>query len=103
MEREYWRRIWITQEIALSQDVLVMCGFHSIPWSSSELAFKAASKPNVPGNPVAAVKTGGFRHISKLQQFRKDAMSDNPVHFFNALFRTRASLATDLRDWYLRF
>jgi hypothetical protein len=98
MEREYWRRIWITQEIALSQDVLIMCGSHSIAWSSLELAFKKVSKHTVPGNSVWTIKTEGFRHIAKLQQFRGDATADTPVHFFNALYRTRASLASDVRD-----
>jgi hypothetical protein len=75
-----------------------MCGSHSIAWSSLELAFKIVSKHTVPENSVWAIKTESFCHIAKLQQFRGDATADTPLHFFNALYRTRASLASDVRD-----
>jgi hypothetical protein len=42
--------------------------------------------------------TQGFQHVSQLQQLRADSMADKPVHFFEVLFRTRASLASEVRD-----
>jgi hypothetical protein len=82
IEREYWRHIWITQEIALSQNVLILCGSHSIPWSSFELAFKTVNEDTDPGDFFRAFKRESFHHMSKLQQFRGDATADTPVHFF---------------------
>jgi hypothetical protein len=31
-ERDYWKRIWITQEIVLPRDVLLICGAETISW-----------------------------------------------------------------------
>jgi hypothetical protein len=32
--RQYWRRIWIIQEIVLAKDIIVFCGQESVHWSS---------------------------------------------------------------------
>jgi hypothetical protein len=32
LNRPYWTRAWIVQEIALSKETIVMCGKHSLPW-----------------------------------------------------------------------
>lgn len=31
-QREYWRRVWIVQEICLAQRLVVVCGASQIPW-----------------------------------------------------------------------
>lgn len=30
---DYWRRLWIVQEVILAKDVEIAMGFHSMPWS----------------------------------------------------------------------
>jgi len=32
-EKEYWRRIWIVQEVLLAKEVQIMCGHHCIQWT----------------------------------------------------------------------
>ncbi|KAB8207040.1 heterokaryon incompatibility protein-domain-containing protein [Aspergillus parasiticus] len=33
LERKWFRRIWIVQEIVLARDIMVLCGKESVPWS----------------------------------------------------------------------
>ncbi|KAJ4209633.1 hypothetical protein NW759_013489 [Fusarium solani] len=33
MERDYWHRIWITQEVALAKEVVIVCGTKTMPLS----------------------------------------------------------------------
>jgi hypothetical protein len=101
LSREYWRRIWITQEVALSQDVLVVCGSHSIEWSKLEAIFAATNGKYSTAYSVDANITNAqeFQHVCQLRQFRADSMADKLVHFFDAFFfRTKASFASEVRD-----
>jgi Heterokaryon incompatibility protein (HET) len=34
LERPYWRRLWIVQEICMAQEVAVLCGEKVLPWRS---------------------------------------------------------------------
>ena len=34
IDRPYWRRAWIIQELTGTEDATVLCGQHAIPWSS---------------------------------------------------------------------
>ena len=32
-KRDYWKRVWIVQEICLAQQVVIMCGNTQVPWN----------------------------------------------------------------------
>jgi hypothetical protein len=32
-QREYWKRVWIVQEVCLAREAIVLCGKTQIPWS----------------------------------------------------------------------
>lgn len=34
LEREYWSRVWIVQEVVLAAQVIICCGSKSIPWNA---------------------------------------------------------------------
>jgi hypothetical protein len=34
VSRPYWSRVWIIQEICVSDDILIVCGKRILPWSS---------------------------------------------------------------------
>ncbi|PNP37669.1 hypothetical protein TGAMA5MH_10437 [Trichoderma gamsii] len=46
MKREYWQRIWINQEIALAQEVTLMCGTKSVLLDHFEATFSAVDLCN---------------------------------------------------------
>ncbi|CAH0045103.1 unnamed protein product [Clonostachys solani] len=39
-ENDYWRRVWIVQELILARDVLIVYGFHVVPWKVLEDVFR---------------------------------------------------------------
>ena len=53
LQREYWGRMWIVQEVLLAKDVTVVCGDRLLSWDSLEVlddvVFPQDSQPNVPG------------------------------------------------------
>ena len=36
-EKEYWRRIWIVQEVLLAKEVKILCGHHCVQWIKLQL------------------------------------------------------------------
>ncbi|KAK0619060.1 heterokaryon incompatibility protein-domain-containing protein [Immersiella caudata] len=40
-EREYWRRLWVVQEVFHAKDIMVYCGSSSLPWSDYKRASDA--------------------------------------------------------------
>lgn len=34
LERDYWSRLWVIQEVLLSKYITVMCGSKSVPWDT---------------------------------------------------------------------
>ncbi|CAK7229387.1 hypothetical protein SCUCBS95973_007205 [Sporothrix curviconia] len=43
-EREYWRRLWVVQEVLNARHVTVLCGSSSIPWSTYQQAADVLQK-----------------------------------------------------------
>lgn len=43
MQRDYWHRIWIVQEISVAKVVTIMCGARSVPLDMLDATFKAVS------------------------------------------------------------
>jgi hypothetical protein len=44
LRREYWSRVWIIQEILLSQDAIMYCGFHHASWKGLQLLLRKLPK-----------------------------------------------------------
>lgn len=40
-ERDYWKRLWVVQEVFNARDIVVYCGEQTVPWSVFKLASKA--------------------------------------------------------------
>jgi hypothetical protein len=40
-ERDYWKRLWVVQEVFNAQNIVVYCGERTVPWSVCKLASKA--------------------------------------------------------------
>ncbi|KAH6880015.1 hypothetical protein B0T10DRAFT_145765 [Thelonectria olida] len=40
LERKWFRRVWVTQELVLAQEAIVVCGAHQIPWDKFHAAIK---------------------------------------------------------------
>ena len=91
---KYWRRVWIIQELALSQEVVFLYGRYEISWRSLDRVLLLMSSTNFLLNEMDP----RFQHVQALRRFRTDALNDKPVQFLDAVFRSRNALATDIRD-----
>src|SRR5207248_7213947 len=40
-ERDYWKRLWVVQEVFNARNIVVYCGERTVPWSVCKLASKA--------------------------------------------------------------
>ncbi|KAI0203751.1 heterokaryon incompatibility protein-domain-containing protein [Astrocystis sublimbata] len=98
LDRPYFRRCWIIQEIALGRKSILKCGDHELPWdvfhSGALLCFYL-------GWHGAESKTTLFNPVFKLDSARSSAVNGSDIYELELLellrnFRTAA--ATDPRD-----
>ncbi|CAG9984116.1 unnamed protein product [Clonostachys byssicola] len=74
-ENEYWRRVWIVQELILARDVLVIYGFYVIPWKILEDAFRLLEAKTEFSRSSHPLLTSPAAKIIKLRM-RRDAGAD---------------------------
>jgi hypothetical protein len=43
-ERDYWRRLWVVQEIYNARSIAVYCGSAKLPWKTYQLASQTFSR-----------------------------------------------------------
>lgn len=84
--REYWHRVWIILELALSKEVVIMCGSAQLTWAAIKSTL-AVSKP---------VK--GLNHLREIARLRTTIVEDKPVHIYDALYSSHQSRASEPRD-----
>ncbi|CAM1509732.1 Fc.00g000670.m01.CDS01 [Cosmosporella sp. VM-42] len=71
LQREYWNRVWIIQEVVLGTNITVQCGKAQVPW---DMFFSVATNllyclTEVGINPGA--KTGGSASMSAINSIRQ--------------------------------
>jgi hypothetical protein len=110
LQRPYWKRIWIVQEIALSQQAIMICGgsaFESIYFWFAITFWEVVIQPEVldmvtSDNKMTIVNCGHRSSLS-LFHFHGQQAFERPVTPFaltlqQHLIGTRSHLATDPRD-----
>lgn len=90
----YWRRVWIIQELALSQDIILAWSETLLEFSQFESSLKNLSE----GYITDTLNHLGYQHVQDILQFRSDSINERPLSFLEALARSHMSLATDIRD-----
>jgi len=91
MRRGYWRRVWIIQEIAMGTEVFVFCGPDKVSWKAIELLMGQLSKRTL-------FRGKQINQVEHLCITRTQKQQDNPISLLQAMYESRASLATNLRD-----
>jgi hypothetical protein len=116
-ERDYWRRVWIIQEIFFAKSLIVRCGFRCIRWSdfifpyfsllnAYQLVFGQEDPVAVLGKNISLTIT--FANLQNritlpvyIEQCRKNAENPKVKHrepLFQLLMFTRNSLSSNPRD-----
>jgi len=92
LDRPYWRRVWIIQELALARQISIHCGGRQISWKQFMLALEYANS-----NPLFATNLA-LANVNNLKRFHRDASNIKPLRFLEALRRSSRAISTDPRD-----
>ncbi|KAL2063855.1 hypothetical protein VTL71DRAFT_4349 [Oculimacula yallundae] len=99
-KRDFWTRIWVVQEVALSSRVSIVCGdnemdwedFHQVVWVVDQASNKATVTPTDEGN------IGGLSNIETFAVLQKLVTRGFKIKLSDALALLRRSRSTDPRD-----
>ncbi|KAL9107735.1 MAG: hypothetical protein Q9187_008387, partial [Circinaria calcarea] len=96
--RPYWTRVWIIQEVSVSENIIIYCGKASINWDTLEFAFQEIIA--LKGNDENLAKDFKFveDYFLALYRFRLAMTQDRPLDLLSALNRSGSNLATIPRD-----
>ncbi len=94
LQRPYFQRVWIIQEIVLSRDAVVVCGRYSRPW---EAVYDACTWLEACGLDFVALHN---EHIVAkcMSAWQEMGRKDPQLRLLRCLSQTRYSQATDPRD-----
>ena len=101
LDREYWRRLWVVQELAVATRIELFCGVHSLEGRVFELLF---SSRDWAFKRLGASKTWGtssfnlFEHLVNIWSIRALVRQRKPVDLLTLLFRLRQCMTTEIVD-----
>jgi hypothetical protein len=91
--RDWFKRIWILQEVALAKDILIQCGTQTASWAAlATFLRKLSDKGILPPSWHPAWNLVTFR-----TQYQKPK-TPGGIDVYTAMVQSRACEATDLRD-----
>ncbi|KAF2264433.1 HET-domain-containing protein [Lojkania enalia] len=94
LQRPWFHRAWIVQEVSVPKDLLIVCGHATIPWDEFCRAVQYAVDL---GLFIAYGGSATFQALS-LFETRSDFQSNRLPSLHEILLRNRSFLATDARD-----
>jgi hypothetical protein len=103
LERPWWSRAWILQEISLGKNVLMFCGGRSIFWKRTKHALEVLDTHDMLDS--SNISRGALQHIIFTAKFQTMQISHpnfgtirSVVPLFRLLAENRSRGATDARD-----
>ena len=105
LDRPWFQRVWVIQEVVLSNNIQVVCGNKTLPWSdiglfaicmvTHDLTRYLNTSTDVKG---PAIETG-YRHILRIDSIKdhNDTLTE-PLPLLQTLVEARGARATDPRD-----
>ena len=103
LERPFWRRVWVIQELALAKGTMIHCGGRQMRWSQL-VAILDSLEGEMISSDYSENMTPSFSddptiiNLRNLIKFQRDASKITPVRFLVALKRSSSALSTDPRD-----
>ncbi|KAH8645799.1 heterokaryon incompatibility protein-domain-containing protein [Xylariales sp. PMI_506] len=101
LERPWFTRLWVFQEVALAQEVVVQCGYDQISWSTLASIFRYLDHKGIVlerftwGRGLASV---GVRALIAMDRYRQLTQNGAPRDLISILLATSGSDCTDLHD-----
>jgi len=97
LNREWYTRVWVTQELCVAKEAVVICGDSSAPWDALLPAFKSLDGSADAGEPSSALNYGIVRHMA-LCRLRLLTVAGNRLGLDEALIRCQWSRASSPVD-----
>ena len=91
--QDYWKRVWIIQEITVPDKVTILFGNYDFPWDHVAELVSVVKK--IGTSRETAVLRSTPEH---LLEFRRFSAEHKPIDLFEALIWSRRCRATNLRD-----
>lgn len=102
-DREWFRRVWVRQEVAVAKEIMVMCGKERIKWDTLILACDILTSPEISvgfKKVAMMVSNRGTGAISteSIELFRETWAKDRGLDLGMLLVHARGVDASDTRD-----
>jgi Heterokaryon incompatibility protein (HET) len=98
IQREYWMRVWIIQEIAMAKTLSIYCGRHKLSWDKFKNAIaRAVEDPRGMSSSEAFL----YQNIKSLIQLRQSASGTEQsaaITLLPTLYQTWMARSADPRD-----
>ncbi|KAH8719515.1 heterokaryon incompatibility protein-domain-containing protein [Phaeosphaeriaceae sp. PMI808] len=112
LDRPWWRRVWIVQEVVLAKKIFIMCGSDEVPWESIKARLRTKGTFALNSNsglfkPLRShngtVISGDFQWpnaeheiLDKMRMAREAGTLD--ISYYDLLFQFRRFLCTNSED-----
>ncbi|RFU79769.1 het-domain-containing [Trichoderma arundinaceum] len=93
LERSWFSRVWVIQEVAVSKESSIRCGDGEIAWEVLANALRAAHEAQ-----LMTLLGEGYNHVIRLQAFREQIAAGSELPLAHLLVSAHNCLATDARD-----
>ncbi|KAM7199980.1 Heterokaryon incompatibility protein (HET) domain containing protein [Rhypophila sp. PSN 637] len=93
LNREWYTRVWIVQELCVAKEAFVICGDSSAPWDAIQTAFKTLDESSDAWQPSSLLNYGITRHRA-LERLHFLTAAGQYVGLDEALIRCRWFRAT---------
>ncbi|KAI1410613.1 hypothetical protein F5Y13DRAFT_202086 [Hypoxylon sp. FL1857] len=91
--RSWFSRVWVIQEVAVSEGLIVRCGGREVAWDVIADGLRAVHEAQ-----LMTLLGEGYRHVVRLQAFRERIAGGDELPLINLLASAQNCLATDPRD-----
>ncbi|KAI9859120.1 MAG: hypothetical protein M1813_007076 [Trichoglossum hirsutum] len=97
LSRDYWKRIWILQEVALGKDVMLCAGLHTVSFSTIVALYRFLGY--VPSLYSISAVDHNNSVIGQLTEIHRQLVDDAAPTLFNALLLGRQRFASNDHDY----
>jgi len=101
LDRPYWRRVWIRQEVLLAPHIMILCGDKTLNWSDITAAAAILLENQEAFDAIASMvspHTSGYRKIGVLEGLKEIFEKQGTLELKTVVFYHRDCECTDPRD-----
>jgi hypothetical protein len=98
LERPWFRRAWVLQEVAYARSVEIICGSKSLDWRHLANTIRDANHIGLVTERFSPMARAGAQNIIEMESCRKQLRDKEPQTLINTLLATNSTQCSDDRD-----